>query len=436
MPDQYAMSFACPNYSGMLFNKGNVRTPFSTIIGARAKQTDHVEFVIGQEYETGGGSQPAISEEASLTAPDATFITRSQGTNVTQIFQESIAISYGKMSNMGTLSGLNAARQTANPPSELDFQVAAKMQKIARDIEFTFMQGEYNKATNDSEVNKTRGMFTAIQSNVLDMGGKPLGLWAVADALRAVYEANAPTVGLVLWADATTMFQLNGDAQANGLTIVPADRAINGISLDRLRTPLGDVYLYLGEFLPVGSAGLFNLDVCAPVMQPTPGKGNFFLEDLAKVGAGEKKQIYGQLGLDHGPEWYHAKFINVSTEFKAPTGRNVFISGGVVGNVDTTAALAGAKLAASTVAKTGTIAVSEVLYDPAAPATAATVTYLWQKRDETGTTWTDLTSSYTGYNTATLTAKSADAKKHYRCKVSASGSAVGTVYSDECDVEA
>lgn len=33
MADQFAMSFGVLNYSGMLFNKGNTRTPLSSIIG-------------------------------------------------------------------------------------------------------------------------------------------------------------------------------------------------------------------------------------------------------------------------------------------------------------------------------------------------------------------------------------------------------------------
>lgn len=328
MADVFATSFATLNYSGMLFNKGNTRTPLSSIIGSRAKNTNHVEFVIGQEYSGGGnGSQPEISESASLTSPDATIVTRSQSTNVTQIFQESVGISYAKESNMGTLSGVNIASQTANPLSELDFQVAAKMQKIARDIEYTYINGVYNKATSDSEVNRTRGLIPAITSNVKAMGNKPLGLWDVADIMKKVYESNAPTQDLVLWCDATTMFQINADAVNNGLTVIPAAREVNGIRLSSVITPLGTVYLYLGECLPAGTALLLNLNAIAPVHQPIPGKGNFFLEPLAKTGAGQKYQIFGQLGLDHGPEWYHGKFTGIATTFTAPTySRSVYVA--------------------------------------------------------------------------------------------------------------
>ena len=93
MADVFATSFGVLNYSGMLFNKGNTRTPLSAAIGSKAKLTNHVEFVTGQEYNTGTtGAQPAISETASLTAPDATVITREQKTNVTQIFMEAVGI--------------------------------------------------------------------------------------------------------------------------------------------------------------------------------------------------------------------------------------------------------------------------------------------------------------------------------------------------------
>lgn len=311
MSDTLATSFGVLNYSGMLFNKGNTRCPLSSIIGGRAKTTNHVEFVTGQEYTTGGGAQPSISETASLTAPEASVITRTQKTNVTQIFMEAVGISYAKQSNMGTLSGLNVANQQANPINELDFQVAAKMQKVNRDIEFTFIQGTYNKATQDSEVNKTRGLVEAVTTNTKAMSSKPLGLWDIADMVKKIYGANAPTDGLCLWCDATTLFQVNADAVQNGLTVVPAAREINGIALSSVVTPIGVVYLYLGECLPAGTALLLNLNVIAPVYQPVPGKGNFFLEPLAKTGAGEKYQLFGQIGLDHGPEWYHGKFTGI-----------------------------------------------------------------------------------------------------------------------------
>ena len=108
-----------------------------------------------------------------------------------------------------------------------------------------------------------------------------------------------------------------------------------------------------------------------------------------------------------------------------------------MGTVDVDAVITSAKLNKSTVAAddTAKVGVASVEYN-IVPGTDPTLAYLWQVRAKTGTVWTDLTSSYTGYNTSELTVKAADAEKHYRCKVTASGSATGTVYSDECTVNA
>lgn len=312
MADTFAMSGNTPNFSGMLFNKGNTKTPFSTMIGAHRKFTNHTEFVTGQEYETAEGSQPNISEAESLTAPDASVLKREQKTNVTQIFQESVGISYGKMSNMGTLSGINVAGQQANPVSEEDFQIAAKMAKIGQDIEYTFLNGKYQKSTGDNVPNKSRGLLNAIESNIVDADGKMLSFMLLCEAIKCIDDSNGDTTNLVVGLDSTGRLQLNADAAANGLTIVSAGRDINGIAVDQVLTPLGTVYLKTLKYLPTGTVALFDPSIMAPVEQIVPKKGNFFLEELAKVGAGTKKQIFGQIGLDHGPEWYSAKITNLS----------------------------------------------------------------------------------------------------------------------------
>lgn len=313
MADSFAMSFNAPNYSGMLFNKGNTKTPFSTLIGVRRKYTSSTEFVTGQEFETAEGSQPEISESQSLTAPDASVVTREQKTNVTQIYQESIGVSYGKMSNMGTLSGINIAGQQANPLSEEDFQVAAKMAKIAQDIEYTFLNGKFQKATSDSVANKSRGLLEAITTNVIEAEGKMLTFMLLCELLKNIEESNGSLDNLVLGLDSTSRLQLNADAASNGLTIVESGRVVNGIAIDTVLTPLGTVGLKTLKYLPDGTVVTFDPTVMYPVEQMVPGKGNFFLEELARTGAGTKKQIFGQIGLDHGPEWYAGKITGLST---------------------------------------------------------------------------------------------------------------------------
>ena len=317
-------SFACPNYSGLLYNKANTKTPFLNMISGNVKYTNSVEFVTGQYYSSEEGAIPEISETASLTAPTATFVTRNQLSNVTQIFMDAVAISYAKQSNMATLSGVNLAGQSANPQNELDFQVARKMEKLKRSIEKTFIQGEYNKATADTEVNKTRGMIEAITTNEVDAKSAPLDLWLVNDAVKAINDAGGDISNLVVLLNANNLLQLHGNAIEMGMPVGKEYMSAYGIQVRDLILPVGTtVRVALGEFLPDGTALVINPSVIGPVEQPVPGKGNFFLEELAKTGAGTKYQLFGQIGLDHGPEWYHAKITGLSTTFEKPVGQKV-----------------------------------------------------------------------------------------------------------------
>ena len=325
-------SFSCPNYSGLLYNKANTKTPFLNMISGNVKYTNSVEFVTGQFYTSEEGAIPEISETASLTAPTATFVARNQLTNVTQIFMESVAISYAKQSNMATLSGINIAGQVANPQNELDFQVARKMEKIKRSIEKTFIQGTYNKATTDATVNKTRGIVSAITTNVTSAESgsgsskvnAPLDLWLVNETVEKINNAGGDISNLIVLMNSVNLLQLHGNAIEMGMPVGKEYMSGYGIQVRDLILPVGTtVKLALGEFIPAGTALIINPSVIGPVEQPVPGKGNFFLEELAKTGAGTKYQIFGQIGLDHGPEWFHAKITGLSTTFTKPIGQKV-----------------------------------------------------------------------------------------------------------------
>lgn len=317
----FATSFATPNYSGLLFAKGRVDTPFSTMIGGKRKVIDHVEFATGVEYNVGEGTIPNFSENDTINAvPESTVATRNQKTNVTQIFMDSFAVGDVKTSNMGTLAGINVAGQQANPANELDFQAAITMQRVAKSIEKTFINGTYAKATNDSEANKTRGIVQAIESNVIDIEGRTLSIWDIADMLVLIKEGGAAVNGLVLWCDSVTKFQLSAEAAANNFRVYPDSRNVNGLNITRIETPAGNVDLHEGVYLPAGTALVLNFGVIAPVEQIVPGKGNFYLKELPTRGFGKEFAILGQIGLDHGPEWCHGKFTGIKTSYDRPNG--------------------------------------------------------------------------------------------------------------------
>jgi uncharacterized membrane protein YeaQ/YmgE (transglycosylase-associated protein family) len=56
---------------------------------------------------------------------------------------------------------------------------------------------------------------------------------------------------------------------------------------------------------------IYDVSVCAPVAMPIPGKGVFFAEELGLVGAAVKAQLYGEIGLEYGPQTWHGKIVDL-----------------------------------------------------------------------------------------------------------------------------
>lgn len=306
-----AQSFLVLNYSGQLFDKTNTDTPL--VANLPRRNTSSVEFVINSTYATEAPSIPSVSETASLTAPESTYVTRAQETNVIQNFHYSTAVSYLKQANTGTLAGTNIAGQANNVPNEFDFQMAAKTKKARTDLEMTLIQGTYNKAKNDGEVNKTRGLVEAIKTNTLDANEKELNYDNISAILRKMAGNNADMNGLVIMCGDVTKAQITNNFSKLPGFLLPNSRQVGGLAIDQIITPSGTVGLMTHRMVPEGTALIVNMSVLQIVEMPIPGKGNFFWEPLAKTGAGDKGQLFGTAGLDYGPEWYHGKITNIAT---------------------------------------------------------------------------------------------------------------------------
>lgn len=91
--------------------------------------------------------------------------------------------------------------------------------------------------------------------------------------------------------------------QAHGL--IAAGERVGGVAVDRMVTDFGDFGIMLDRHMPQDAIGAVTLDQLRPVFLNTPGKGVFFEEPLAKTGASDDVQIYGEIGLEYGSERNH-----------------------------------------------------------------------------------------------------------------------------------
>jgi hypothetical protein len=91
--------------------------------------------------------------------------------------------------------------------------------------------------------------------------------------------------------------------QAHGL-ISPGGR-VGGVAVDTVVTDFGDFGIMLDRHVPQDSICAFTADSLRPFFLNVPGKGVFFEEPLAKTGASDEVQLYGEIGLEYGSERAH-----------------------------------------------------------------------------------------------------------------------------------
>ncbi|MBR6313024.1 MAG: DUF5309 family protein, partial [Clostridia bacterium] len=290
------------------------KTPFLSAIGGMSggKVSESDEFITGQEYELPDAAQPEISETDSETAPTATAIVREQKTNVTQIFHESVAITYAKMANRGKLAGLNLAGQKANPVNEKDWQIALRLKKIARDMEHTFLNGTYQKSDGAAVANKTRGMLELCSTGTtIDLNNSALTLAKLNELYKAMADAGAPFRKMALECNSTIKQIITAFYEKQLGYNAPAARNSGGMNVTHIETDFFELDITYNPKMPQSSLLIADLAVCAPVFTPVPGKGVLFYEELAKSGAAEKGQLFGMVGLDHGPQYAHASITGI-----------------------------------------------------------------------------------------------------------------------------
>lgn len=299
-----------PNYAGELMTASPEQTPFLSMIGGLSggMQTSTTLFPMHSAYAHETASQPAITETASLSAATAVGYVRTQVYNSTQIFNESISISYVKMANAGTMTGLNMAGSSNPAQDEKNFQISTALKKIARDVEYTFLQGSFQEATDAGVAAKTRGLLSATSTASINASSATLSKALVDRCVRAMADGGAKFGNMVMFVGA---FQKQKISDEFGYA--PMDRNVGGVNIKQIETDFCNLGVVWDPFMPAASVLIADVGACRPVFQPVPGKGNFFYEELSKSGASENGTIFGMIGLDYGAEFLHGEIYGLAT---------------------------------------------------------------------------------------------------------------------------
>lgn len=394
-------TFNLPNYVGELFNASPTDTPFlSSIGGLTGGDAAEATLFQWQGYDLRNADKLRQRVEGA-NAPTAEQRVRFNVTNVVEIHQEQVEVSYTKLAATGQFNSTGSAHpgsvgiSGSNPVrNELQWQVTQALVQIARDVELSFIAGTFNNPATNATARRTQGIMAATVTNVFDKAvivgngdsaiatngvitetahglvvGDPViprdltgGAIGVLLEEQIYYVNTAPDANTFTIATqpggATITFGTAGTADFfepavltkafvddllqrvwdnGGISVSEtatlmtnstlkraltkiyitdanfqeSSRTVGGVHVMTIETDFGTLNVMLNRYMPSGALEVVSLEECTPVFLPIPEKGFLFAEPLAKNGAHERSQIYGEIGLKYGNEKSHGKLLAV-----------------------------------------------------------------------------------------------------------------------------
>ena len=318
-------TFNLPNFVGELFAVSREDTPFlSSIGGLTGGRPANATLFQWTTYDLRDAAANRQRTEGA-DAPPAEERVRGAEHNVVEIHQETVDVSYTKQAAVGQFNSTGSAHPgavgvtgTNAVMDENAWQIEQALKQVARDVNLGFITGTFANPATNASARKTRGLLAAIATNVIDGAGTldiaPDTGDVLGDIMQEVYDNGGIR-------ESETRTLLTNSTQKRKLTeryITKANyreqsRNVGGVNVTTIETDFGTLNIMLEPALPQDTIVVVSLEECAPRFLPIPGKGHLFVEPLAKTGASEKSQIYGEIGLEYGIERHHGKVIGLAT---------------------------------------------------------------------------------------------------------------------------
>ena len=306
-------SYTLPNFVGQLFAISPEDTPLLSAIGGLTDGVSvNAPLFTWQNYDLREADDSRQRLEGA-DAPEGESRVRFSTSNVTEIHQEAVELSYTKLGATGLRStdGMPMVQVGSMniPADELLWQISQQLKQIARDLEKSFITGKFNNPPDNQSARRTRGLLEAITTNKMttDKTAKTLDKDTILDLMQMAWdnggiqesETRTVIVNSTLKRALTRVFITDAKYQEQ-------TRNVGGVNLQTVETDFGRLNIMLDRYMPKDKMIVASLEQMAPCFMPIPNKGFLFVEPLAKTGASEKVQIYGEVGLKYGMEQAHA----------------------------------------------------------------------------------------------------------------------------------
>lgn len=303
-----------PNFVGELFRLQPQDTPFKNLAAANGIRRVQSKEFTWQTTDNDTPAQPQIVEGADPVYEERD---RAEVSNVTQIFQYGVKIAYSKLANFNMLGTGGASPATAavsvlgNQPvtNEVDLQQSLKLDRAAEDMEVSFLTGTFTNPNDNATGRRTRGLVTAITTNTVAAGTTDISKDHIDELLRDMHDnSRARFIRPVVMGSALQVQRIN-----DIYGFQPESRTIGGVNIRTIVTPFGELGVVINRHITASVVGIFDMAFVKPVVMPIPNKGELFLEPLAQTGAALNSQLYGEWGVEYGPEQFHGKITGLTT---------------------------------------------------------------------------------------------------------------------------
>ncbi len=386
-------TLSLPNYHGELISVTPDETPLLSASGGLTAGGGQVSSTIF-EWQTEDLRDPdAAGALEGANAPAGEARSRSNITNVVQIFHRAVDTSYTKQATSqqyDTRTGAPFFSQDgiANPVTdEHTHQVMLALKTIARDVNYAFWHGVQSIPTTNSTARQTAGLLSVVTTNRIATA-ESAALSAATDTITESSTARADgdkivftSVGVAtairtdrvyyVVSKSTNAFKVSATLGGTAITIgtatvkyIPAavtltvaglealmqqvydaggisgqgtatlfcssrqrralsaayaneygktdlfggSRNVGGVAMNTVVTNFGNLNIVIDRALPPDALAVVSLEQIQPMFLPIPGKGVLFEEKIATVGASEKSQLYGEIGLKYGNPLAHGVY--------------------------------------------------------------------------------------------------------------------------------
>lgn len=311
-----ADSYALPQYTGELFSLMPDMAPFLSMAGGLngGKSISSREFY----WEVEDGEAATVSnvqmENATVVGD---LVKRQLVKNVVEIHQEGVDFGYSAQAAVAQLDAANLIEGTNPVRSPMQHQIDLKIGKVKRDVERSFLEGVLVNPTDNNTARETQGIIPAITTHTINYttgaGGKGSAYTSLRDCLNdllvdmatpSTEAATAPFSQPIIFVNGAMKVDISNEYSNTGALAVRSN-TVGGVNIDTLITDFGNFGIVVDRYMPAATMLVADMSVVQPVLMPIPGKGHFFVEPLAKTGAVDSAQLYGEIGLQYGPESFH-----------------------------------------------------------------------------------------------------------------------------------